>query len=79
MLRILIVFFAEAGALFRGCYNEMKDDWRTFCETSFADRCTRCYGDNCNTNYQGIGHVIIPPKALIECLLTVIWMFALYV
>lgn len=61
----------ETAVLHRGCYFDMEDDWRTNCETTHKDRCTRCYGTNCNTNEQGSGHIATASKVLIIVMLSV--------
>lgn len=64
-----VLSIPDSDVLHRGCYFDMEDDWRTNCETKYESRCTRCYGDNCNTNLQGSGIVITASKVLIGCLL----------
>ena len=49
----------------RGCHFDMEERWINNCETTYKNRCTRCYGQNCNTNLQGasdrVGVSIILP------------------
>lgn len=67
-------FRDELGTVFRGCYFDMEVEWADNCTTTYKDRCTRCYGLNCNTNYQGGGDSLNPIKLVMMLpMMSLLW------
>lgn len=54
----ILMIFSELNVVHRGCYYDMEEDWRANCDTTHQNRCTRCFGQNCNTNEQGSGSIV---------------------
>lgn len=60
---------SESNTVHRGCYFDMEDDWRMNCATTHQNRCSRCFGTDCNTNEQGQASILAPPFFLLWLLL----------